>query len=173
MNTENIKQKLAALKQDYKKTAEVMFHEGVKELFELHPLLDSFGFTAYSPYFNDGDACTFSAHTDSPYINGYDEYGVENKTEEDDEKHVMDGNFEPREGDSFIWDKVGKWDYSKGYKAHQKTWIDGEKEIDDMVKAVKDFLSSFDDDVWEELIGNHVIVRISKDGIETEEYNHD
>ena len=129
MNTEHIKQKLAELKQDYKKTAEGMFHEGVKELFEIHPLLDSFGFQAYSPY-------------------------------------------RSREGDSFIWNKVGKWKYSDNYK--DKTWIDGDKEIDAMVKDVKEFLNSFDNDVWEDLIGNHVIVRITKDGIETEEYaNHD
>lgn len=161
MNAENIKQKLEALKQDYKKTAEAMFHEGVKELFEQHPLLDSFGFTAYSPYFNDGDECTFSAHTSHPYINGYEEYGAE-------DENAMGDNFEPRDGDCFIWDKVGKWKYSDNFK--NKTWIDGDKEIDAMVKDVKEFLNSFDNDIWQDLIGNHVIVRISKDGIETEEY---
>jgi hypothetical protein len=168
MNTEHIKQKLAELKQDYKKTAEGMFHDGVKELFEIHSLLDSFGFTAYSPYFNDGDECRFSAHTDYPYINGY------NQDEEEDERdeHVMSNHFPAREGDSFIWDKVGKWKYSNDYK--NKTWIDGDKEIDAMVKDVREFLGSFDNDVWEELIGNHVIVRITKDGIETESYDgHD
>lgn len=173
MNTEHIKQKLAELKQDYQKTAEGMFHEGVKELFEIHPLLDSFGFEAFSPYFNDGDECTFLAHTDYPYINGYNQDEDENKfvgRSEDD--YVMSESFRSREGDSFIWDKVGKWHYSNNYK--DKTWIDGDKEIDAMVKDVKEFLNSFDDDVWEELIGNHVIVRITKDGIETEEYSdHD
>jgi hypothetical protein len=161
MNTDNIKQKLAALKEDYKKTAEAMFHEGVKELFELHPSLDSFGFKAYSPYFNDGEECTFSALTDYPYINGFDDDGSSMK------KH-----FEPREGDSNIWKKISHWDYSKGYQ--NRVWVDGDAELDAMVKDVKEFLSSFDNDVWEDLIGNHVIVRISKDGIETEDYSdHD
>lgn len=161
MNTDNIKQKLAALKEDYKKTAEAMFHEGVKELFELHPSLDSFGFTAYSPYFNDGEECTFSALTDYPYINGYNDDGSS-----------MEKHFEPRDGDSNIWDKVGKWKYSNNYK--DREWIDGDPVIDVMVKDVKEFLSSFDNDVWQDLIGNHVIVRISKDGIETEDYSdHD
>jgi hypothetical protein len=161
MNTDDIKQKLAALKEDYKKTAEAMFHEGVKELFELHPSLDSFGFTAYSPYFNDGEECRFSAHTDYPYINGYN-----------DDEGSMEKYFEPREGDSNIWKKIGRWDYSNGY--NNRVWVDGDAELDAMVKDVKEFLSSFNDDVWQDLIGNHVIVRISKDGIETEEYsNHD
>jgi hypothetical protein len=161
MNTDNIKQKLAALKEDYKKTAEAMFHEGVKELFELHPSLDSFGFIAYSPYFNDGEECTFSARTDYPYINGHDNSDTS-----------MEKHFEPREGDSDIWDKVGKWKYSNNYK--DREWVDGDPVIDAMVKDVKEFLSSFDDDVWHDLIGNHVIVRISKDGIETEDYSdHD
>jgi hypothetical protein len=161
MNTDNIKEKLAALKEDYKKTAEAMFHEGVKELFELHPSLDSFGFTAYSPYFNDGEECTFSAYIDDPYINGYDQY-----------EGSMEDRFEPREGDSNIWKKVGHWDYSNGY--NNKVWVDGDPVIDAMVKDVKEFLKSFDDDVWQDLLGNHVIVRISKDGIETEDYSdHD
>jgi hypothetical protein len=161
MNTDNIKEKLAALKEDYKKTAEAMFHEGVKELFELHPSLDSFGFTAYSPYFNDGEECTFSAYIDYPYINGYNE-----------DERSMENHFEPREGDSNIWDKVGHWDYSNGY--NNKVWVDGDPVIDAMVKDVKEFLRSFDDDVWHDLVGNHVIVRISKDGIETEDYSdHD
>jgi len=161
MNTDNIKQKLAALKEDYKKTAEAMFHEGVKELFELHPSLDSFGFKAYSPYFNDGEECTFSALTDYPYINGFDE-----------DPSSMEKYFEPREGDSNIWKKIGHWDYSNGYK--NKVWVDGDPVLDAMVKDVKEFLKSFDNDVWEDLVGNHVIVRISKDGIETEDYSdHD
>lgn len=152
MNTDKIKQALAALKEDYRKTAESMFHEGVKELFEKHKSLDSFGFKAYSPY---------SALTDDPYINGFD--GDESSPED---------KFKPREGDINIWDKVGKWQYINGYK--DRTWVDGDPEIDAMVKDVKEFLSSFDDDVWHDLIGNHVIVRISKDGIETEEYaDHD
>jgi hypothetical protein len=41
-------------------------------------------------------------------------------------------------------------------------WIDGDAELDAMVKDVKEFLSSFDNDVWQDLIGNHVIVLISK-----------
>jgi hypothetical protein len=161
MNTDDIKQKLAALKEDYKKTAEAMFHEGVKELFKDHSNLDSFSFTAYSPYFNDGEECTFSAHTDYPYINGYN-----------DDEGSMEKHFEQREGDSNIWKKIGHWDYSNGY--NNRVWVDGDPVIDAMVKDVKEFLSSFDNDVWQDLIGNHVIVRISKDGIETEDYSdHD
>jgi len=161
MNTDNIKQKLAALKEDYKKTAEAMFHEGVKELFKDHSNLDSFGFKAYSPYFNDGEECTFSAHTDYPYINGYD-----------NDEGSMEKHFGRREDDSNIWKKISHWDYSNGY--NNRVWVDGDPVIDAMVKDVKEFLASFDDDVWQDLIGNHVIVRISKDGIETEEYaNHD
>jgi hypothetical protein len=160
MNTDDIKQKLAALKEDYKKTAEAMFHEGVKELFELHPSLDSFGFKAYSPYFNDGDECRFSAHTDCPYINGFEEEGSNKKY------------FEARDGDSNIWDKIGHWDYSNGF--NKRVWVDGDAELDAMVKDVREFLKSFDNDVWEDLIGNHVIVRITKEGIETEDYeDHD
>ena len=41
------------------------FNETAKSLFEKYLKLESFSWRQYTPYFNDGDECTFSAHTDS------------------------------------------------------------------------------------------------------------
>lgn len=53
------------------------FKNGTKELFDENPDLESFGFGGWIPYFNDGESCEFSAHTDYPDINGESGYDIE------------------------------------------------------------------------------------------------
>lgn len=162
MNTEHVVNKLKKLKTNYLDTAKQMFTDGTAELFDLHPKLDSFGFKAYSPYFNDGEECKFSIHADTDYglyINGFDNDGEE-------------APFESRENDANVWDKHTHWDYSKGYENRVK--VEGDPEIESMIQNVSKFINSFNNDIWQELIGNHVVVRISRDGIETNEFTqHD
>lgn len=77
------KQKIAAARAEATKVARDAFNEGAKILFDANPTLESFGWEQYTPYFNDGDECTFSAHTDEPNVNGrdgYDFYGEEPET---------------------------------------------------------------------------------------------
>ncbi len=47
------------------------FKEVLQETFDKHPWVESVSFTQYTPYFNDGDECTFSVHAyyDALYIN--------------------------------------------------------------------------------------------------------
>ncbi len=164
MSTQNIKEQLQALKSNYQKLAKDLFLTGTKELFDKYEALDSFGFTAYSPYFNDGESCEFSARTDIPYINGYHEY---------DEGDERCDSFEAREGDVYIWDKINRSEYS----STERKWVEvaGDEKLSAMVGDVVEFLSSFDDDdVWEEMVGNHVIVQFTREGLQIEEYsNHD
>lgn len=51
-------------------------HEYFKPLFEKYPDLESFSWTQYTPYFNDGDSCTFGTH-DIDQVNGHEEYSDE------------------------------------------------------------------------------------------------
>jgi hypothetical protein len=44
------------------------FAEASKTLFDAHPILKSVEWQQFTPYFNDGDTCEFSAHTDYPEI---------------------------------------------------------------------------------------------------------
>ncbi len=41
-----------------------VFTEGAMVVFDAHPRLKSFSWRQYTPYFNDGDTCTFSANAD-------------------------------------------------------------------------------------------------------------
>lgn len=75
--SQEIKNKLKDLKKQYLDAAQDEFKKASNELFEKYNRLKSFGWRQYTPYFNDGDVCEFSARTYSPSINGRDEYNDE------------------------------------------------------------------------------------------------
>lgn len=60
-------QRTEVLKQ-MEQLASAAFSAMARELFEKIPLIKSFSWTQYTPYFNDGDTCEFSANTDYPRI---------------------------------------------------------------------------------------------------------
>lgn len=45
--------------------------------FELNPEVETVAFNQYTPYFNDGDECIFSANVDPLLINGRDYYDTD------------------------------------------------------------------------------------------------
>lgn len=56
----------------FKVKAQAAFKEATQEVFEAFPNLQSFSWTQYTPYFNDGHECVFGVRGDYPSINGVD-----------------------------------------------------------------------------------------------------
>jgi hypothetical protein len=52
-----------------KKNVQQLFNMQIKELFSKQPVLNSFSWAQYTPYFNDGDECTFSVNREYIKIN--------------------------------------------------------------------------------------------------------
>lgn len=48
--------------------AKKLFTEECASLFVKHPKLESFSWTQYTPYFNDGETCYFGTSTDCPSV---------------------------------------------------------------------------------------------------------
>ena len=65
--TEAKKKMKAALEQANAIVKEA-FLEASNEVFNKYPNIESFSWTQYTPYFNDGDECTFSAQTEYPQL---------------------------------------------------------------------------------------------------------
>lgn len=70
--------------EEHKRTGKALRKEGLKifeaaakEVFESNPKLESFGWTQYTPNFNDGDICYFSVNEDNIYINEISIYDLE------------------------------------------------------------------------------------------------
>lgn len=57
--------------QQFKEQMQLALQSGYKALFEQHPECKFFVLRCYTPYFNDGDECSYSVYMEAP--NDYDE----------------------------------------------------------------------------------------------------
>jgi hypothetical protein len=63
-----LQNKMDVLRDEIKEKSKAFFKDASKALFEKHPNLETFRWTQYTPYFNDGDPCLFSVHSDYPEV---------------------------------------------------------------------------------------------------------
>ena len=124
---------------------------------DLHPALQAvlddpnvveFGWTQYTPYFNDGDPCEFSVYglwLRTPEDVGYDDnrYALEL-----DDHRTMGGYNSVRA------------------KKYQGTW-DTARALDNLIQS-----GAFNE-VLLETFGDHAYITVRKDKIEVEAYSHD
>lgn len=166
---QEINVKRQTLDEQLKEISGKFFAEQSKMLFEQFPDLKSFSWTQYTPYFNDGDECTFGANTKYPSIKLSDSEDKDQEDEEfddedDDDDYISIYNVKKTEDGRYI-DK-----HEIGEK--------GEVEITDRKRIVafevKEFLTEFEDDSLITMFGDHVRVTVSRDGtVEQDEYKHD
>jgi hypothetical protein len=154
-----IKEKQAEIKRLQKELQEKsskIFLSSFKNLFEETPKLKSFAWTQYTPYFNDGDTCYFSANTDYLIING---------DHEDDASWAQEK-------------KVISWGtYNRDKRIYEgrieQDNPEYDKELSEAVDKVKKFLNLFDDKFYQNQFGDHTMVTVTPNGIDTEDYDHD
>lgn len=145
MEFAEIKREIKRLQEEAKSRAKTVFDEKIKEVFEAHPKLESFSWTAYTPYFNDGDTCEFGVYHDD-----------------------LDMQFDGEEIKG-----INEWAFgADGKQYHEKEQsLVGLKEA---YAAAHKFLGAFDDDDFLNLFGDHVKVTASRPGkTDVEEWEHD
>jgi hypothetical protein len=134
--------------EDLRKEFPTMF----KELFDKSEKIESFSWTQYTPYFNDGDTCEFRVSCDDPYVNG--EY--------------ID------ECDWYDW-RIHY--YLKGDQKYTNLLTENPELDIETYKVVAEFISvieSIPKDFLKDLFGDHAQITIHKDGrVEVDEYEHD
>ncbi len=147
-------QKILKLKKQYKENVKEHGKELVKELvaglFVKDPNLQKIRWTQYTPYFNDGEACVFSAGSPEFAFSKESEFYLSEEEQED--KDEDDRGF------------VETWDFYKN------------KELKEKLKDLtKDFVESFNDmnDIFEEVFGDHVKVTVTRESVEVTEFQHD
>lgn len=69
---ENFKKQVEELRLQLQDTGEQFLVEHFKETFTKHPNLKQVRWTQYTPYFNDGEECTFSSNHQWADIEGVD-----------------------------------------------------------------------------------------------------
>lgn len=179
------------------------FHDIFKPFLEKYPEVKELRFTAYTPYFNDGEPCEYSVGE----LHGF--YNTEDECEYDGSLPVCGPS--PSELAEFkrTGEVTGKLrvyveHYTKPSNKYNHTTRSYEKlpakyetladaaravyreqlmldleELEAKGKLIDDFteissvLSSIPDDVIYEMFGDHVKIVITREGVEVEEYSHD
>jgi hypothetical protein len=177
---EKIKAELAAFEEKKKAMlAEIQkeFPTMFVDLFKQAPNLKSFGWTQYTPYFNDGDTCEFSVNIGYPWVNGGNEdYDDESdisikihdykKLETEEDVRI---NAEVAEKAGYTWYKTKSIGdeglcYNPEYDA----------DAAHVVEQIKSVLKDIPEEFFKDMFGDHVKVTLFADGnIEVEEYEHD
>jgi len=181
---ERIKAELAAFeekKQAFVAELRQEFPTMFSDIFATAPNLKSVSWTQYTPYFNDGDTCEFSAHVSDLDINGRSEYDDD---DEDDTDYI---SIRPTiykklqtEEDIRINKELAEkckytWYTSCGIGEEGLTYNPKyDADADRASSEISEVLSSIPDDFLRDLFGDHTRVTIYADGsLDTEDYDHD
>lgn len=144
----------------------------IKAFLEEIPEFQSVVWTQYTPYFNDGDTCTFSVH-EPKFLTGNDEA--------DDD--VYEGSFfsslEPSEYQ--LKEIANNGRYAEEYKKDHQKWNlvveeygeDRIKTILEMEQKFSEWFNSLDYDAMLSAFGDHVQITVTKEGVDIDEYSHD
>lgn len=117
----------------------------LQEFMKAHPTVKQVKWTQYTPYFNDGDTCTFRLNSVGFYFEGDDLEGSA-------------GEFE-------LWGE-----YDSTYNKDRAALIG--REAWDACKEFSKGLNSIDDALLS-LFGDHVEVTVTPDGVSVDEYEHE
>jgi len=179
---EKIKAELAAFEEKKKvMLAELQneFPTMFVDLFKQAPNLKSFGWTQYTPYFNDGDTCEFSVHLDYPYFNG-----IDSEDYDDDEVKIsinmhsykkLETSEDVRINEELA-EKVG-YNWYKGRSIGQDgLYYDPKYDADAarVVEEIQSILETIPEEFFKDMFGDHCKVTLYANGtVEVEEYDHD
>jgi hypothetical protein len=147
---------ISNLKNDVIELSSGIFEEFYKYIFEKYPTLESFGWTQYTPYFNDGDVTIFSANTDYLNING--EY--------------VDGSNWSQKTKVLNW---GTWNKdTKKYEGRvEEDNVDYDPILTEASNEIVNFLEQFDNDFYLIKFGDHAEITVNKNGVDISDYDHD
>lgn len=138
---QNMKDQKKALTQQLQQE----FPKLMATLFEKHQTLEKFGWTQYTPYFNDGDECVFGVNF---------RWGLS-------VLHIGGKSF----GD-------GRQDEDRRELEEEPT-AEESAAAKVIEKDITEFLKEVDEEFYKDLFGDHVLVLVTKDGATTEKYDHD
>lgn len=155
-SVEEKRSSVVKLKSEIQKELSELFEDFLDDIFTRCSKLQSFGWTQYTPYFNDGSPCVFSANTDYLYIN--DEPFEESNWYS--EKNITN------------W---GSWNQSlKKYEGRlEEPNPNFDKELQEITDEISQFLGNFDDEFFLTKFGDHVSIKVTRHGISVEDEDHE
>lgn len=156
------KTKMEEAKKQIEKIAKDAFRDMTTEFFENNPEIVSFGWTQYTPFWNDGDTCTFSANTEYPIVTFTAKDGKTLRYDENMGELTAPG--------TAVRDEEEDVEYSEDDGIDMGPY---EREINKHSKAVSNFLSNFGDDDLLTMFDDHMEITVTRKKIQTKEYEHE
>lgn len=190
------------LEEQIKTEAREVFAAQSKTIFEKHgDIVDSFGWTQYTPYFNDGEPCEF----------GVNDLFIHAKVDKDSDNYEENNYYEPSESFRSYGTKDNKlarylYDYEYEYTPYSyrneppkspeirkessvREPNDRHEKIVGQVRKydnpsfdpvygeaqeeISELFGLLDEKTCRELFGDHVVVIVNAEGVNVEEYDHD
>lgn len=168
------REKMTKLMEELVNESKESFSSISKQLFEKHPILENFSWRQYTPYFNDGDECTFHAQTDDPKFNGEDPWDGDLYKKLKSTNRVATGRqivYRNGHGEPFK-----NFDGTDRMTAEYEdvTNEDYDPVIASAYNDLKTFLNAFDDDALKMMFGDHSEITVHRDGrVDVDEYEHE
>lgn len=171
--TELVK-KIEELRETMKREGQSALKEAFVDFFDKHPEADSIVWVQYTPYFNDGDACIFSKHASELKVDPDKMAPDVAKLYEDD--YSDDYNYGDACAASVLTSLSDTGERSWGLctrkgvphrelTASEQSLVDDFNELDSNLRKIKELL--------QEVLGDHCMVRATRDGFDITEYDHD
>jgi hypothetical protein len=179
---ERIKAELAAFeekKQAFVAELRQEFPTMFSDIFATATNLKSVSWRQYTPYFNDGDTCEFSARVGDLYINGRSEYDDEDDTDYISIRPTIYKKLQTEEDVRINKELAEKikytWYASRGIGEEGLTYNPKyDADADRASSEISEVLSTIPEDFLKDLFGDHTRVTIYADGsLDTEDYDHD
>lgn len=182
--TELVK-KIEDLRETMKREGQYALKEVFVDFFDKHPEADSIVWVQYTPYFNDGDACIFSKYEselkvdpdkmapDVAKLLGFDADSDENEDDYSDDYSYSYGDACAASVLTSLSDTGERsWGLCtrKGVPhreltASEQSLVDDFNELDSNLQKSEELL--------QEVLGDHCMVRATRDGFDITEYDHD
>jgi len=143
------------------KVKDVFRQEATKVIDELG--IENFAWRQYTPWFNDGDACIFSVHRD------YGDIEI-NHNEESDHYYYNDNVYHRHAGVAKRYDGS---EYAVDQYPSDMADFNARHEAALPYERIAEFLNLFEEDDFLWMFGDHALVVVGRDSIETEDYEHD
>lgn len=149
-------EEIKKLKKEMLEASNKIFTDLTKTIFEDHPKVKSFGWNQYTPYFNDGETCTFSANIDYIHING---------SPVDESNWISETTIT----------NYGTWNREKReYEGRTEVPnLDYDPELVSASDEIREFLRNFDEDFFLSQFGDHAEITITPEGVSIDECEHE
>lgn len=152
-----------------REAAQDVVKQGTAGIFaEYGDILHSFGWAQYTPYFCDGDPCTFGMN--DPFLIAKADVEAVDEWEREEAVGVWQRDYVG--SPSFGYE--GKSRETLGYGGGERTNPNFEQRYADAEKAVAALYKALStQDIAKEVFGDHVIVTFTPEGVDVEEYDHE